>query len=365
MKKSRKDQIKGNLQGGKKQGQPKGKHPGNTSLTAPLTTPQARHMAGAQARSEYAPTINAIKGDREGSKQREKEEGQWFGALGEQANQAAAATDASYGQADAALLAHMQAAQAAAQATQGQIAQGNTQTAQLTGADPSLFAPIQAEGQAAAQQRDLTSAALAAPIAQAGAAEAGYLRGAGLNAQREGISQRLKERSRRDKIKEDLTSARKERAQKVAGNFYDIRGDERDYGIQQAAFKLNKGEAAADAAQAAASQGLDEAQFGETKRHNRATEANAAADNAPGGMTPTQRRAQKDARQSASAAAYRTIQANGVPKTPQEWAGLEAIVAQEDGVSAAVAREIVATVKQKTSRGVAPAAVKNAKPHFP
>jgi hypothetical protein len=354
VKQSRKDVIKGNLQGGKKQ---QGKHPGNTPLGAPLTKPQANEIATKRARGEAAPVISAIKGEREGSLVRqEKQIPEWFGALNNQINQAAQATDASYGQANAALLAHAQAGANAAQATQGQIAASNADMTALTGADSSLTTPALAEGAAAAGQRDIANAAIAAPIAQAGASQAAYLRNTGINATREGIQQRQLESKRRQEIKDDLTAARKARVGKKYEFLYDpvagLRQGEINNEVKRDAFNLDKTEAQINAEQGAASQGLDEAQFSETQRHNRATEANAAADNSVGGLTPTQKHAAQREKHNAMTAASTLYRAAGEPDwSGKQWTVFIQRVAMEDGIDYTAAKRAVNQLRQRATAG--------------
>jgi hypothetical protein len=354
MKQTRRQKIKRNLGGGNRR---RGKHPGNTPLTAPLTTPQARHMAGAEARSEYGPTIRAAKGELRGSKMRQGEIGDWYSQLSNQINQAAQATDASYAQANNALLAHAQAAADAAAKTQGSIAQNNAATANLVGADPSLFAAAQNEGAAAANQRQLTYGALAAPIAQSGASQAAYLRNTGINATRQGIADRQKESKRRKEIKEDLTALRKERAQKTVGNFRDIRGEERDYGIQRSAFNLDKQEAAQNARDDAVKNRLarrsartsernaeiaernagtsarnartSEESAAETRRHDRATEKGGGGD-----------------RQNAWSAAKSLFE----KRTWPSWAALETKLRKESEVTPAAARWAIQKLRKQIER---------------
>lgn len=345
-KRNRRDQIRDNIKGGKK----KGKQPGNTPLTAPLSTPQARNMAKSEARAEYGPTIRGAKHELAGSRYRQNQEiPAWFGQLQGRIGETATQTDASYNQANAALLAHMQAAQNAAAQNQGQIASQQAATAGLTGSDPSLQLPALQEGAAAANQRQITGAALAAPIAAAGANQASYLRNTSVNAGREGIAARQRESKRQQEIREDLTALRKERAQKAVGNFRSIRGEERDYGIQRAAFKLDKTTAQQDAEQAAADRALEEAKFGETARHNRATERN-SADGGGKGLTPSEKRASKEGRKGAMAAGRNLIQANGVPKSAKEWAGLQALLEDKEEISPQEASYAVKKLKRQLRR---------------
>lgn len=345
-KRSRRDQIKRNL-GGKKHG----KHPGNTPLSAPLTTPQARHMAGAEARAEYGPTIRAAKQEAAGSRQRQKQIGQWFGGLEGQINQAAQATDTSYAQANNALLAHAKAAADAGAQAQGQIAQNNLDLTKLTGADPSLTTPALAEGAAAAGQRAITNQALAAPILQAGASQASYLRNTGLNAGRESIEQRGLESKRRTKIKEDLTALRKERAQKAVGNFRDIRGEERDYGIQRNAFGLEKQGLAQDAREGALDRASEERRSQRSAeqderasiRSARTSRKNSKEGNRGGGGNGAEGR---QSRREAWAAARSLFE----KREWASWAALETHLRKEAEVTPAAARWAIQKLRQQTEK---------------
>lgn len=302
------------------------------TLTTPLDYKQARNMAQSEARAEYGPTIRAAKAEKRGSVQRQKNIGQMFQGLQNTIQNSAAQTDASYGQANAALLAHMQAAQNAAASSQSQIAQNNVDLTALTGADPRLTAPSLQEGAAAAGQRDIGRAALAAPIAQAGAAQAAYLRNTGINAQREGIDQKLKEAKRRDLIGQDLTALRKERAQKAVGNFRGIRGEERDYGIQRAAFNLDKQGQALDQANAEASREID---WYNAKTGRQNSQSGGGGD----GPDPERRQEQKEA-WSAGKSLFEQ-------KEWPSWAAFEKALRKEAGVSAADARKVAAKLRQQ------------------
>jgi hypothetical protein len=354
---NRKDQIKRNL-GGKR----RGKHPGNTPLAAPLTTSQARHMAGAEARAEYGPTIRAAKQEAAGSRQRQKQIGQWFGGLEGQVNQAAQATDASYAQANNALLAHAKAAADAGAAAQGQVAQSNAALTQLTGADPSLMAPSLAEGAAAAGQRAITNQVLAAPILQAGASQAGYLRNTGLNAQRESIEQRGLESKRRLKIREDLTALRKERSQKAVGNFRDIRGEERDYGIQRQAFGLEKQGLAQDAREGALDRASEERRSQRSAaqderasmRSARTSRRNSRESNkgGGGGLSPDERQDRQEGRRNAMVTARNLYRAaKKPPQTNAEWSAFVQLIAAEEEISPQEAQWAVNRLRKKLKGG--------------
>lgn len=344
----------------------KGKHPGHSSLTKPLTPREAHHQAASESRAEYAPTIRAAKGELHGSQARQKQIGEWFSGLQNQINQAAQATDASSAQANNALLAHAQAAAQAAQQAQGQIGQSNAATAALTGADPSLFKGVEAEGAAAAGQRALTSEMLAAPIVQAGASQAAYLRNTGINAGRESIQQRGLESKRRQKIKEDLTSLRKERAQKTVGNFGAIRKEEKDYSIQRRAFPIEKQKLAQEAAEGAADRAEKQSERAEHRsergedraqqqRENRFKQRELNEDREKreeeakhGGKTRSERNAAREGRHNAAVTAHNLYKAaTNKPHTAAEWAAFTQLVAQEEEISPQEAQWAVNKLRQQ------------------
>jgi hypothetical protein len=358
---NRRAEIKDNLSAGRKKhrqgggGQGGGGGGGYDYLTNPLTAGDARRQAGADARAEYGPAIRGKKGEIGGSLHREKQIGEWFGGLEERIGQTAQATDASYAQANNALLAHAKAAADAAQASQGQIAQNNLDLTKLTGADPSLTTPALAEGAAAAGQRAITNQALAAPIAQAGASQASYLRNTGLNARREGIEQRGLQGSRRQKLKEDLTALRNERAQKAVGNFREIKGEERKYDVEKKAFGLEGKEAQADAAEAAADQRLEEEKLQETQRHNRATEANDEGDGGGGG-------GEKKQEWNNAKSATRTLYES---KEWKSWGALIRAVQKEPEVNPAMARRAVERLRKHVEAEENKQSVENLQKNYP
>jgi hypothetical protein len=350
-KRDRRGQIKSNINGGKK-----GKHPGHTSLTAPLTPKQAHHMAGAEAQAEYNPTIRAAQADKRGSVQRQKNIGQMFQGLNDQIGESAAQTDQSYAGANASLVAHMNAAQQAALGTQGQIAQNNQAMTALTGADPSLTAPALAEGAAAANQRQITGAALAAPIAQAGASQAGFLRNTAINSRREGIDQKLGESKRRQEIKDDITALRKERAQKAVGNFRGIRGEERDYGIQRSAFNLDKRGQQLDASDDAFDNSIADRNASTAERNAATTEKNAGGSG--GGLTSSEKRGIKQGRANAMVTVKNLYSAaKKPPQSPDEWAAFTQLVAAEEEISPQEAQWAVNRYRKRLQHQQAGAAV--------
>jgi hypothetical protein len=333
------------------------------------TPKKARHIAGAEARKEYTPVLRGLKSEVAGSNKREGELKDWYGGLTAQNQAAQQSAATSSGLAESALTQRLANASASdSSALQAQASQ-NADLAKLLGGPTNSAGQAEAAkgAQAVAQQR----VALTSPLSAERASYQNYLGQRGISATERGIEAHKAETSRRRKIKEDLRAGKKERGQAVVANLEKLREGARDYVIQKQAFgqktkesALGAREAAKDrrlkAREGAAGRSIDEAKLGiseaqlknETRKTNQAgrkVKREAREAKHGGGLTPTQRRNQKESNQDAAAAVGRTIQANGVPKTPQEWAGLEAIVAKESGVGSRRASEAVRRYKQRTA----------------
>jgi hypothetical protein len=338
VKKQRNQQIKKNL-----------KHPdakrgmGQTksgNVTGWGQTPQeAHHAAGARAQTEYRPTERALGAEVRASGTRP------------QNTQAATETDASYNAANAAMQANIAAAAKAAEQSNAGVAGQNAEFAKLTGADPTAFAPSVQEGQAAAAQRSLTNVALSAPIAQAGASQAAYLRNTGINARHEGIYQQGQEIKRRLKIKQDLAAARKERSQKTEANYAETAENERNRNLERwkvnKAFPLEQASAALDARDTAHDNATADRNAATAERNAATTERNSRNS---GGLTPSQQREARQDHKSAYTMAQSLYEsAKKKPHSPQEWASWVVLVTQEAGVPASVAKAAVNRLKKKVN----------------
>lgn len=308
---------------------------------------------------EYGPLDRTLGSEIRGSRRREQEIGDWFGQLGSSIDQSAQQTDASYGQANAAMLANIEAAQKAAQANQAQIAGGNADFAALTGADPTAFAQGTQEAAAAASQRGLTQAMLAAPIAQAGASQAAHLRNLGLNAGREAIHQRGLEGKRRQKIKQELLAARRERGQKTVERFGEIRDKEADRALERwkvnKAFPLEQAEMAQNARDDEFDNNLDLAEEERLRREEARKQAEFGhekkQDKKGGGLTPSERNAKRSKWNNARAAAltlYRTKEWGS--KERDGWEALTKAVMREAEVAPAMARAAVNRLRKRVEQ---------------
>lgn len=329
MKKNRQSDIKNNIKKDKKK-----------SPFGPSTKKELHNQAAGGVRSEYGPTERSTAAQIRASGQRQKDIGGWYGQLGDQQNQAATATDASYAAANAAMQANLNAAAQASQTQQGQIAGQSADFAKLTGADPSAFAPGVQQRASAADQRSIASAALAAPIAQAGGAQAAFQRNVGTNARQEGIHQRLTEGKRQTKIKEDLKALRKERGGKVASAYGEALDREKDRQLER--WKTNKAFPLEKAGMA-----QDERQFQQTQAQDQRENQE---DNAPDPGGGSDSGGGREGRRNAMDAGRGFIQANGVPKSPREWAGLQVILENKGEISPSEAAYAVKKLKAKARK---------------
>lgn len=327
------------------------------------TAKRARRTAGAEANKEYRPVLRGLRSEIAGSNKREGELKDWYGGLSAQ-NQATQQSAATSSQAqESALTQRLANASASDSQNLQDLASKNEATAKLLGGPTNSrgLAEAAAGNTAVAQQR----VALTSPLSAERASYQDYLGQRGISASERGIEARKAETSRRRKIKEDLRAGKKERGQATVANLEKLREGARDYAIQNKAFgqktkesALGAREAARDrrlkAREGAASRSIDQAKLGisqaklglETRKTNQAARK-IKKEGKTGGLTPTQQRNLKESNQDAAAAVRRTVKANGMPKTAQEWAGLEAIVAKESGVGAKKAAEAVRRYKGK------------------
>jgi hypothetical protein len=322
----------------------------------PKTRGEAVKQSYLETRPEYLPVKRQLRREIKASAQREGEVGDWWNQYLQTVSGVQGETQKAY-------------ADAAAQ-TQGMISQSSTidsaATKQLTdeaAASAALrgqTAPTTAltdRANAAQAQRNYLSSAAGGATAQRGANQFAYL----ADKRRIGAGQRVKsmmdESARGRSIKQDLMAAKKEQGAQAVKNLNTMRDRYREELLKRQAFGLEKKQTALDAAEGAADRALDEAKFNESKRHNRASEGDAAVDNrrqererkeGKGGGGNSEAR---EGRQAAMAAARNLVQANGVPQTQREWAGLEALVRQESEISPQEAAWAVRRLRNRYSGG--------------
>lgn len=330
----------------RQQRQDKRRRESQRKVTEPLTSQGLRKETRAATNLRFRPLEKEIAGELRASNRRVGEQGDWWQQYLNTVNAGQADTTAAYQAAGAAQQAQMGQASAIDTENTGRLQADAAKSAELRGVAPST-AP--AEREAAMQaQRNYLSTAQAGTTALQGATQRGYLNEQKRIGVGQSIASRKEEQRRGRSIMQDRRDVRSERGDYAATKRGELRDKERDYLIQNRAFPEAKAEraqqereGAVDDARADRTESRQEREF----RHEREQDAKGPAKE--GARTPTQIREDKRARRAAAAAGWRTIQANGIPKSRQEWAGLEAIIAQEEGINAAQAHAAAERIKQK------------------
>lgn len=344
------------------------------------TPKKARHIAGAEARKEYSPTLRGIRSEVAGSKKREGELGSWYGGLTSQIGQAQQNAATSSQAAETALTQRLANASASDQTALKEQASKNEALGKLLGTNQvgvSNAPSASAGATAIAQQR----VALTSPLTAERANYQNYLGQRGVSATERGIEARKAETSRRRKIKEDLRAGKKERGQAVVSNLEKLREGARDYAIQKQAFgqkgkelAVGSKEAAIERAQKARENAADRSvsrfSAGSTRISAEASEknANVSARKAKREAREAQRESAKGVNRKAIAAARNqyeagTKDAEGNHVGWNSWGELATAVAKESEISPSEARAAVARIKKKVeAKNKRSSAVKKALP---
>lgn len=211
---------------------------GAENFRKPLTGKRARKVAKAQAGREFNPVIRQIKGEREGSRKRQKQLGDWFTGLENQTADNYARSQVTGARVQMATDAQLKEAAKSNEEMLEGLAKEEAERAEKLGgtANTGMLAGI-AAGNTATQQQAVS---LAAPLQATELAHQRELlarRGAHRLA---GVEARRDEMDRRDKIVSDLRAARRERGAATADRLQALRAEERDYDIQQRAFTDEK-----------------------------------------------------------------------------------------------------------------------------
>lgn len=203
-------------------------------FTEPLTPKAARRVARSQAASEFRPVERQIASEVRGSAKREKDLGQWWGAVNQ-----------GYQQDQANSLAAMKVAEDATnQRIAGESQASAAQLAGLAAADKSFAdlvgGPTNAAGIAtmadAGAAADRQRVTLQAPIT---ASRANYIASIGSRrnaAGLQGIESRQSERERRRKEQQDLQNLKRERGSATVKALQTLREQEQDRSTQKEAF---------------------------------------------------------------------------------------------------------------------------------
>lgn len=322
-------------------------------FTQPLTGKQARHIAGAEAQTEFGPVLRAARAEKRGSVKREKQIGQAYQGVANEIGSSIERAQAGNAGLSAQIDARLAANRIADQSQLDSVAATDAATAK------SLGGPTNAAGTAQMAAGDSARAAqavaLATPIAAAGQNYVDYLGTGKVATRQRGVEAKKMERSRRLKIAQDLVAGRKEKGAAKVKYLAAERTAEQEAKIDKLAFGLKKKTAGISARQAAARIAVERANAGTSARNAATSERNAATSeksqkatqhhyNHPKktGLTPGEKNSIKQGRQNAAAAAT-TLYEN---KDWSSWSALEKAVAKESEVSPADAKRAVAHLRK-------------------
>lgn len=322
-------------------------------VTEPLTPKGVRQETRRSTNLRFRPLEREIAGEKRASDRRVKEVGSWWNQYLAEVNQGRAETQAAYDAAGASAAGQMAQASAIDNANTQRLNQDESASAALRGVSPSN-APAQREA-AMQGQRNYLATAQAGTTAQLGANQFGYLTDKRRIGAGQSIAARKEEQRRGRSYLADMRDVRRERGDYAATKRGEIRDKERDYLIQRGAFGLDKKEAAQNARDDAADNATAARNAATSERNASTSERNAAtseknAKKGPGGMTPSEKRDAKEARQNASATTWRLIKQYGTPESPKEWADLQEAVAKETEVSPAAAAAAVKRIRARLAQ---------------
>lgn len=303
---------------------------------------RAGAAANAAASAEYNPEIDDLRGQVKGSRKREADLKAWYAQLAADYRGAQDSGMAALRSVQDATSRQLAEAASRSSADLSKLAGDDAALAKLVGGpqDAEGLSKIAQAGAAAERSR----IALSAPVAQEQANFVARLGGDQAAARMQGIEERRAEQRRRDKIKADLTSARKEKGAARATRKEEIREADRGYALDRRQLGLSEREAAAaerqaeadaamaqveaarEARQDAISNRMEQERIGISRR-NAATAARSKR-----GLSPAERRDRREHSGDAMAAA-KALLGIKVPKSPKEWAKFEAALIEKLGSS--------------------------------
>lgn len=323
-----------------------------------FTRPLTPGRAGRQAQHETALAYNETQRQNanliRGSAQREKQVGDWYKTFADEIAASRNEVSGAYDKAGQAIQGTMASGAAADSARQAQLGQEAAQFSQLTGAPQNTT--NRATSAAAANGRQITGAALAAPVAAQGANSFAYFTNQKNTASGEGLSQKQKEHQRTIGLQQDRKALLKEKGNYRATKLDELREKDRNYKIQQAATQLEGAKFGADQAAGAASAAADarkEAnelrQQGVENRQEQEKIANEGGGNG-GGLTPKEKREAGQDWNNAWSAGLSLFRSEAPPKNSREWARFQTHLQQESEVTPAIAAKVVKKLKGRQAQ---------------
>lgn len=336
---------------------------------APRNGRQAGATANAQASAEHNPEIRELRSQAKGSRQREQDLGSWYAQLAADYQGAQSAGATALQSIQDTTSAQLAEAGQRSSADLAKLSADDEAFAKLTGGpkDTAGLSQIAQAGAAAERSR----VALSQPVAAEQAHFVGRLGGDKTAARMQGIEERRSEQRRRDKIRSDLTSVRKEKGAARVGKKEEIREADRGYATELKKLKMARQEArtaeqqaAADAAiaqveaarsarEGAADRRQAQERIGISRRNAKTGERSQKAtaknykEDGNGGMTPSQKRTARRSKNSANVAAQTLYKSAGSPNwSAKQWNTFVQRVAMEEGIDYTAAAKAVASLRQ-------------------
>lgn len=333
---------------------------GQRRFTEPLTGKRAQHVAKAETNLAYGETQRQNQGLIRGSRQREKQVGDWYKTFANEIAASRGEVAGAYGQAGQQIAGTMQNAASDDATRQAALAAQNAQFSKLTGAPQNTASP---QTDAAAQgQRELYGAALAAPVSTQGANAFAYLTNQGNVAKGEGLNQKIKQGLKTREYQQDRKALLKEKGNYRTTKLDELRKAERDYQIQLRAthlegqkFGAEQAGAAGAAAQQATENRFKEQELGQGAAKIRNEGKKIRKEGKGGGKTPKEIRETREGRRNALSTVHSYIGAHGYPKNESAKSELEHIVAKESEVSPADAAWAVNRYLKRHPKPASPA----------
>jgi len=221
----------------------------NSPFIKPLTRKQWRREARAMARLRYRPEIRAIRGEERASKRRQQQIRKWFDQYGQTLSDSAQRTSQAYAGAERSIAQDAQAAAAYAEQLRQRLAQEGMRDAALRGAS---YDPSGSEVNVQAQLARLNAAnVLKGVTAAQGASQGAYLADRARIAERESITQRMREQERRRQLAQERRALRREQGEYMASLRPAAREAERNFYLGLLAARDRRAQRRFEARQAA------------------------------------------------------------------------------------------------------------------
>ena len=348
---------------GARQGQKKQPNkPAPNPLTAPPTPQSVRKESRAATQTKFRPLERAIGAEVRASKQRTRQEGNWWQNYLDEVSAADASNKAAYDQAAATTQGFITQAGATDAAQTSSLQAEAAKNAELRGAAPGT--ELAGREAAAGAQRNYLSAATGGKTAQVGAAQHAYLQDKRRIGVGQSIASRKEEQRRTRGFEKDRRDTRGERGAYRVATEGEKQKDARDYLIQRRAFPLEKQKLKQEAEEGKADQTLAEREEARRRREEKRKQNEYKHPNDGGGLTPSEKQGKKESWNNAKSTARTLFERGRGYKKPsgetvygpkwgwRSWAELVAAVAKEAEVPPAMARRAVERIrKHEQSQG--------------